>query len=82
MVNSSNALTPTYSYQSQLELKEKLQILAYNSPAYYGYYISWSKVTKSMIGKNQCVYGDVYKTRNVGESTFQILFSENQHLSF
>lgn len=61
--------------------KRKTPTPAYNSPAYYGC-ISWSKVTKSMIGKNQCVYGDVYKTRNVGENTFQILFSDNQDAFF
>lgn len=37
----------------------------------------WSDVTKSMVGKNMCVYGKVYSTRNVGESTFQILFTKS-----
>lgn len=37
--------------------------------------IQWSKISDSMIGNKACVYGTVYKTRNVGESTFQILFS-------
>ena len=78
MVNSSIIVTKTPII---IPTKRKTPTLAYNSPAYYGC-ISWSKVTKSMIGKNQCVYGDVYKTRNVGESTFQILFSENQDSFF
>lgn len=44
--------------------------------------ILWSQVTKSMIGKKACVYGDVLRTRNVGGSTFQILFSDNQNSFF
>lgn len=44
--------------------------------------ILWSQVTKSMIGKKACVYGDVHRTRNVGGSTFQILFSDNQNSFF
>ena len=37
--------------------------------------INWTEVTKEMIGTVKCVYGHVEKTRFVGESTFQILFS-------
>ena len=44
--------------------------------------IQWSKVSDTMIGKELCVYGNVYKTRTVGESTFQILFSNNQESFF
>jgi hypothetical protein len=44
--------------------------------------IIWNKISKSMIGKKACVYGDVYKTRNVGGSTFQVLFSDNQDAFF
>lgn len=44
--------------------------------------IQWSEVSDSMIGKNACVYGSVYKTRHVGESTFQILFSNNDKSFF
>ncbi len=44
--------------------------------------IQWSKVSTAMIGKEACVYGDVYKTRHVGESTFQILFSGNEEAFF
>ena len=39
--------------------------------------IQWSKVTPSMIGRQTCVYGTVYKTRDVN-GNFQILFSANQ----
>lgn len=44
--------------------------------------VHWSQVRAYMIGKKTCVYGDVYKTRNVGESTFQILFSDDQDALF
>jgi hypothetical protein len=37
--------------------------------------MNWTEVTPSMIGAVKCVYGNVHKTRFVGESTFQILFS-------
>jgi hypothetical protein len=30
-----------------------------------------------MIGETACVYGSVYKTRTVGETTFQVLFSDD-----
>lgn len=44
--------------------------------------IQWSKVSDSMIGKKACVYGTIYKTRNVGESTFQVLFSNSDNSFF
>jgi len=37
----------------------------------------WGQITPTMIGQTVCVYGNVYKTRFVGNNTFQILFSEN-----
>jgi hypothetical protein len=40
--------------------------------------MNWTEVTTSMIGTVKCVYGNVYKTRSVGESTLQILFSNNR----
>lgn len=40
--------------------------------------IQWSKVTPSMIGRQTCVYGTVYKTRDVN-GNFQVLFSANQN---
>jgi hypothetical protein len=30
-----------------------------------------------MIGQTTCVYGKVYKTRTVGETTFQVLFAND-----
>jgi hypothetical protein len=39
--------------------------------------INWPQVSISMIGTVKCVYGNVYKTRSVGKSTFQILFSDD-----
>lgn len=78
MVNSTIFVTKTPII---IPTKRKTPTPAYNSPAYYGC-IPWSQVTKSMIGKNQCVYGDVYKTRNVGENTFQIIFSDKQDAFF
>jgi hypothetical protein len=39
--------------------------------------INWETVTPNMIGRVKCIYGTVNKTRFVGESTFQILFSSN-----
>jgi hypothetical protein len=39
--------------------------------------IQWADVSSAMIGKVNCVYGTVHRTRFVGESTFQILFSSN-----
>lgn len=77
-VNSSIKPTKT---PTKIPFVLDLPTPAYNSPASYGC-ISWSQVTKSMIGKYQCVYGDVYKTRHVGESTFQILFSDKQDAFF
>jgi hypothetical protein len=44
--------------------------------------IQWSKVSASMIGKYACVYGKVHKTQTVGQSTFQILFSNNPSAFF
>lgn len=38
----------------------------------------WDEVTPSMIGRFICVYGNVYKTRNVGASTYQVLFDNSQ----
>jgi hypothetical protein len=35
-----------------------------------------------MIGKNKCVYGKITRTRFVGESTFQILFSDDPQAFF
>ncbi len=40
--------------------------------------IQWSRVTSSMIGRQACVYGTIYKTRDV-IGNFQILFSNNQN---
>ena len=37
----------------------------------------WSEVSPAMIGETACVYGEVYRTRNVGETTFQVLFTDN-----
>jgi hypothetical protein len=37
--------------------------------------IKWTFVTATMIGQKRCVYGNAHKTRFVGESTYQILFS-------
>jgi len=39
--------------------------------------MNWPEVSASMIGMVKCVYGNVYKTRSVGKSTFQILFSND-----
>lgn len=39
--------------------------------------INWPQVSASMIGTVKCVYGNVYKTRSVGKSTIQILFSDH-----
>ena len=44
--------------------------------------INWPLVSVRMIGTVKCVYGKVYKTRSVGKSTFQILFSEDKHTFF
>jgi hypothetical protein len=44
--------------------------------------IQWSKVSSAMIGKEICVYGNVYKIKSVGASTTQILFSSNQESFF
>ena len=38
--------------------------------------IQWSKVSASMIGRQACVYGTIYKTQNVGNN-FQVLFSSD-----
>jgi hypothetical protein len=37
----------------------------------------WSEVSPAMIGEITCVYGEVYRTRYVGETTFQVLFSDD-----
>jgi hypothetical protein len=37
----------------------------------------WSEVSPAMIGKTACIYGEVYRTRNVGETTFQVLFTDD-----
>jgi hypothetical protein len=37
----------------------------------------WSEVSSTMIGRTACVYGNVYKTRTVGETTFQVLFTDD-----
>ena len=39
--------------------------------------MNWTEVSASMIGTVNCVYGNIYKTRWVGKSTFQILFSND-----
>lgn len=44
--------------------------------------INWRQVSSTMIGEVKCVYGSVYKTRLVGESTFQILFSNDVQTFF
>lgn len=44
--------------------------------------INWPLVSAQMIGTVNCVYGKVYKTRSVGKSTFQILFSEDPRTFF
>lgn len=44
--------------------------------------IYWEEVTTALIGEEVCVYGNVYKTRFVGESTYQILFSSDEHSFF
>src|SRR5215212_6204644 len=41
--------------------------------------MNWTEVAASMIGTVKCVYGNVHKTRLVGKSTFQILFSNDSH---
>jgi hypothetical protein len=41
--------------------------------------MKWTDVAASMTGSMRCVYGNVYKTRWVGKSTFQILFSNDRH---
>jgi hypothetical protein len=38
--------------------------------------IKWSQVSSSMIGRQACVYGTIYKTQNVGNN-FQVLFSSD-----
>ena len=40
--------------------------------------VNWPLVSARMIGTVKCVYGNVYKTRLVGKSTFQILFSDDR----
>lgn len=42
----------------------------------------WSEINSKMIGEKICVYGTIYKTRFVGDSTFQILFSKNEKAFF
>ena len=37
----------------------------------------WSEVSPIMIGETICVYGTVYRTRHVGDSTFQVLFADD-----
>jgi hypothetical protein len=37
----------------------------------------WSEVSPALIGETACVFGNVYKTRTVGETTFQVLFSND-----
>ncbi|NOT05773.1 MAG: hypothetical protein HOP27_14355 [Anaerolineales bacterium] len=44
--------------------------------------INWTEVTTAMIGQEVCVYGIVYKSKSVGESTRQILFSDDQKAFF
>ena len=42
----------------------------------------WYEVTKSMIGRSICVYGNVFSIRSVGGSTTQILFSDSSESFF
>ena len=44
--------------------------------------LPWSEVSPALIGETACVYGDVDRTRNVGESTFQVLFTDDPSAFF
>ena len=70
-------LTPRRSYTSTPNTTSSTQQTRQASNC-----IDWTEVTAAMIGNEKCVYGNVYKTRFVGESTFQILFSSNPQAFF
>lgn len=42
----------------------------------------WSEVSPTMMGETACVYGEVYRTRYVGETTFQVLFTDDPSAFF
>jgi hypothetical protein len=42
----------------------------------------WSEVSPALIGETACVYGEVDRTRNVGETTFQVLFTNDPSAFF
>ncbi len=42
----------------------------------------WASITSENIGEYRCVYGVVYKTKFIGKSTFQVLFSDYPNALF
>jgi DnaJ-like protein len=42
----------------------------------------WSEVSPLMIGEMACVYGNVDRTRTVGDTTFQVLFTDDPSAFF
>jgi hypothetical protein len=64
--------TPSRFYTSTPDIIQSAQQTSQMSHC-----MNWTEVSAGMIGTMKCVYGNVQKTRFVGESTFQILFSND-----
>lgn len=74
---SAVSAQPTHSASPTARVVEPTRIpTKVKTPTPTSNCIKWSQVSSSMIGRQACVYGTIYKTRYVGNN-FQVLFSSD-----